>query len=151
MDVDWANGVPLMVGPFQIGHAEPSPETAGYWEGVKAGRLMIKRCARCGLHHHPRRLFCLTTGCGSDAFDWVEAQGTGSVYTFSTVHRAPSEEFAAEVPYTVGVLELAEGVFFFSRILPRADGEAIRIGAPVRLEFREVGRFGRLPAFRVAG
>ncbi len=34
-NVDWANGMPLMVGPIQIGHAEPSPETIGYWDGIR--------------------------------------------------------------------------------------------------------------------
>lgn len=144
MNVDWANGVPLMVGPFQIGHAEPSPETVGFWDGIRAERLMIKKCTACGRLQHPRRLFCLD--CRSDGFDWVEAKGTGTVYTFSTVHRAPSEDFKDEVPYTVGILQLAEDVYFFSRIIPR-DGEKPRIGATVTLTFRETGKSGRLPAF----
>ena len=146
MDVDWARGVPLMAGPFQIGLAEPSPETEGYWDGVRRERLMIKRCEGCGAHQHPRRLFC--TVCRADAFAWVEAAGTGMVYTFSTVHRAPYPEFVEELPYTVGVLELSEGVYFFARILPGA-GEEIRIGQAVRLTFQETGPHGRLPAFQV--
>ena len=70
------------------------------------------------------------------------------MYTFSTVHRAPRPEFAAEVPYTVGLLELEEGVYFFSRILPPPGGE-VSIGANVRLTFRETGPSGRLPAFQI--
>ena len=148
MDVNWGAGVPLMAGPYQLGLYEPSPETVGYWDGIKAGKLMIKRCKGCRLFHHPRRLFC--TACNCDAFDWVEASGTGTVYTFSTVHRAPRAEFNAEVPYTVGLLELAEGIYFFSRIVPR-PGEEVRIGAPVRLRFQETGPSGRLPQFEITG
>lgn len=148
MDVDWANGIPLMAGPFQIGHAEPSPETVGFWDGIREGRLLIKKCETCGRHQHPRRLFC--TNCRGDAFAWVEVAGSGTIYTFSTVHRAPYPEFTGELPYTVGVLELVEGVFFFSRILPR-EGEPIRIGLDVRLTFQQTGPHGRLPAFQVAG
>jgi DUF35 OB-fold domain, acyl-CoA-associated len=48
-----------------------------------------------------RRLHC--TGCDADSFDWVETEGTGKVYTFSTVHRAPTPQFASELPYTVGI------------------------------------------------
>ena len=146
MDLDWGQGVPLMAGPYQLGLYEPSPETVGYWEGIEADKLMIKRCAQCGVHHHPRRIFC--TPCGSDRFDWVQANGDATVYTFSTVYRAPRPEFAAEVPYTVGLLQLAENVFLFSRILPPAGGE-VTIGAKAKLEFREVGPSGRLPVFRI--
>ena len=148
MIVDWARGLDLMAGPYLLGLTEPSPETVGYWEGIREERLLIKRCTRCLAHQHPRRLFC--TGCDDGTFDWVEASGTGTVYTFSTVHRAPTPEFSAEVPYTVGVIHLDEGVFVFSRIRPAADRD-ISIGAPVRLFFQATGPYGRLPAFEVVG
>ena len=103
MSVDWSRGVPLMAGPYQIGLYEPSPETAGFWEGLKSNQLMIKRCAACSRMHHPRRIICAP--CGSSEFGWVQAIGRGSVYSFSTVYRAPRPEFDAELPYTVGLLE----------------------------------------------
>lgn len=146
MSVDWSEGVPLMAGPYMMGLTEVSPETKGYWDGVRQGRLLIKKCTSCGKLQHPRRLFCLQ--CRGDAFDWVGTKGTGAVYTFSTVHRAPTDAFAKEAPYTVGILHLAEDVYFFARIIPKADGE-VRIGAPVRLDFREVGPSGRLPVFEM--
>jgi len=146
MDIDWANGVPLMVGPIQVGHAEPSPETAGYWQGIREGKLKIKRCAQCGRMQHPRRIFC--TACGGDAFDWREAAGEAVVYSFSTVHRAPNEDYVAELPYTVGIVELAEGVFIFSRIIA-PEGREPAVGERVTLEFRDTGRWGRMPAFVV--
>ncbi|MFO1189956.1 MAG: Zn-ribbon domain-containing OB-fold protein [Alphaproteobacteria bacterium] len=146
MNVDWGQGIALMAGPWQIGHTEPSPETVGYWEGIKQGRLLIKRCTACKKYQHPRRIFC--AACGTDTFDWVETKGTGTVYTFSTVHRAPSPEFNHEVPYTVGVIHLAEDVYVFSRIKAKAGGE-VKIGAAVKLFFQETGPNGKLPAFQV--
>lgn len=146
MKLDWANGMPLMVGPIQIGHAEPSPETAGYWEGIDNKELRIKKCERCGRFHHPRRIFCFA--CGSDAFAWIAIEGRGTVYSFSTVHRAPSEEFAAEVPYTVGIVEVSEGVHIFSRIVA-PGGREPEVGEPVLLEFRQTGSRGLMPAFVV--
>jgi len=146
MRLDWSIGVPLMAGPYQMGLYEPSPETAGYWEGLKSDQLMIKRCLGCARHHHPRRILCAP--CGSEQFEWVPASGRGRVYTFSTVHRAPRPEFESEIPYSVGVLELEEGVYFFSRILP-GPGADVRIGASVQLVFREVGPSGRLPNFQI--
>ncbi len=144
MSIDWGQGVALMAGPYMMGLTEVSPETVGYWAGVRERRLLIKKCTACGKLQHPRRLFCLACRC--DAFEWVETKGTGTVYTFSTVHRAPTEAFAKEAPYTVGILHLDEDVYFFSRIIPNAGGE-VRIGAPVRLEFRDVGVSGPLPVY----
>jgi uncharacterized OB-fold protein len=148
MQIDWSQGFPVMAGPFQMGHAEQSPETVGYWEGIRAGELRIKRCAGCGKLHHPRRILCME--CGSEAFDWVTCEGAGTVYTFSTVYRAPVREFDHDIPYTVGVIELREGVFVFSRILPPEGGE-VSIGARVSLTFRECGSHGMLPAFQIIG
>lgn len=148
MDINWGEGLPMMVGPWQIGHAEPSPETVGYWDGIKRGVLLIKKCTKCGCHQHPRRLFC--TKCENDVFDWVETSGKAKVYSFSTVHRAPTPEYEKEVPYTVGILELAEGVHLFSRIIP-VGGRDIRIGDATRLIFQETGSKGRLPAYQIVG
>lgn len=148
MDIDWANGVPLMVGPIQIGHAEPSPETVGYWEGIREEKLKIKKCSKCARFHHPRRIFCFD--CGADSFTWTQIQGTATIYSFSTIHRAPSEEFVHEVPYTVGLVELVEGVHIFSRIVA-PGGREPQVGEIVKLQFRETGNWGRLPAFVVDG
>jgi uncharacterized OB-fold protein len=145
--MDWEHGTPMMVGPWQMGHADPSPETLEYWRGVARSELLIKQCAGCERHHHPRRILCYD--CGSDDMRWVPSAGTGEVYTFSTVHRAPTDALQAEAPYTVGILKLAEGVFFFARLSP-ADGSGVAVGAPAELDFEEVGAHGVLPVFRIA-
>jgi uncharacterized OB-fold protein len=145
--MDWEHGTPMMVGPWMVGLADPSPETLEYWKGVAENRLLIKQCGGCGKHHHPRRMFCYA--CTSDDMKWVESAGTGEIYTYSVVHRAPTEAFQAETPYTVGILQLAEGVFFFSRFYTRNGGE-VKIGAPVEVEYEEVSTFGKMPVFYVS-
>lgn len=144
--MDWAHGTPMMVGPWMMGLADPSPETIDYWEGVKEGRLLVKRCRSCGAYHHPRRLLC--TKCTSDEFDWVESSGLGTVYTYSEVHRAPTAAFQAEAPYTIGLIELDEGVFFCSRV-NGTESSPVGIGSRVSLGFAEIGSFGKLPVFTV--
>jgi uncharacterized OB-fold protein len=134
-----------MMGPYQVGLTETSPETAGYWSGVARGELMIKLCTSCGRRLYPRRMFC--PECASDALDWVVAGGGGHVYTFSTIYRAPSSEL--EVPYTNGIVELDEGVHLFGRLVGK-DHERIRIGDRVQVEFASVvpGE-DPLPVYRV--
>jgi uncharacterized OB-fold protein len=145
--MDWEHGTPMMVGPWMVGLADPSPETLEYWKGVAENKLLIKQCGGCGKHHHPRRMFCYA--CTSDDMKWVESVGTGEIYTYSVVHRAPTEAFQAETPYTVGILQLAEGVFFFSRFYTRNGGE-VKIGAPVEVEYEDVSTFGKMPVFYVS-
>lgn len=146
-EMDWEHGTPIMVGPWMLGLADPSPETTEYWRAVADDRLLLKRCGGCGKHHHPRRMFC--DQCRSDVMEWVESTGIGTIYTFSVVYRAPTEAFQAETPYTVGLLELDEGVYFFSRFYTRGDAE-VAIGARAEVAFEEVGSHGKMPVFYVA-
>jgi uncharacterized OB-fold protein len=145
--MDWEHGTPIMLGPWMLGLGEPSPETTEYWQGVAEDKLLLKRCGGCGKAHHPRRMFC--DACTSNDMQWFEASGTGTIYTYSVVHRAPTEAFQAETPYTVGIVELDEGVFFFSRFYTRDGGGEVAIGAHASVEFEEVGSFGRMPVFYV--
>jgi uncharacterized protein len=143
--IDWSEGLALRIGPYDVGLTETSPETAGYWEGVAHDELRIKRCQGCGRHLHPRRIFC--PQCRSHELAWVRAGGAGTVYTFSTVYRSPSPEF--EAPYTNGIVELAEGVHLFGRLIGK-DHDRITIGDKVQAEFGAVVPGGdRLALFRV--
>lgn len=143
--IDWSEGLPLMIGPYEVGLTETSPETGAYWDGVRRGELMIKHCQDCGRYLHPRRIFC--PQCMSNQLADVRSNGSGVVYTFSTVYRAPSAEF--EAPYTNGIVELDEGVFLYGRLTGR-EPEAISIGARVEVDFEPVQAGGDpLPVYRV--
>lgn len=141
--IDWAKGVPLMAGPFFVGLYQPSPETVGFWEGVRAGELRLKDCRACGRLWHPKRIVC--TECGSADLGWKASPGTGTVYSFSEVHRAPTPAFAASVPYTLGLVRLDEGVHLFSRLF--AEPGPVAIGAAVRVDFRVLEMGQRMPVF----
>jgi uncharacterized OB-fold protein len=125
----------------------PSPETEPFWEGLKAERLLIPRCRACGGWHFYPKPAC--PHCGSADLAWAEASGDAAVYSFSTVHRAPSAAFKDEVPYTVLIVALAEGPHMMSRLV-NADPETVEIGAPLRLAFAPCGE-GYLPVFELAG
>ena len=110
----------------------PDAETEPFWAATREHRLVVQRCLACQrLRHYPR---ALCPECGSDSFDWHECRGTGQVYTFSIVHRAPSPAFADDVPYVVGVVQLDEGPRLFSRIVGMPP-EAVAIGQRVRVRW----------------
>lgn len=146
MEIDWSKGIPVNIGPWQFGLTEPSPETEGYWEGVARDELRVKRCEGCEKVHHPRRILCWV--CGSTEFQWLTAAGTGEIYTFSTIYRAPDPAFQDDLPYSVGIALLDEAVPLFTRFVHNAGESALRVGARVRVEFQVI-RETRLPVMRV--
>jgi uncharacterized OB-fold protein len=106
---------------------------------------MLKWCPHCAKAFHPKRIVC--TDCGASDLGWKRASGKGQVYSFSEIHHAPSEAFAKSVPYTVGLVELDEGVHLFSRLIPQPG--VAKIGSPVKVDFRvlELGKL--LPVFLI--
>ena len=143
--IDWAQGVPLTAGPYFLGLYQPSPETAGYWEGIRRRELLLKWCSACAKPYHPKRIVC--TQCGSAELGWKKASGRGKVYSFSEVHHAALPAFAASAPYTVGLVALEEGVHLMTRFI--RDGGTIAIDAPARLDFRVLETGQLLPVFLV--
>jgi uncharacterized OB-fold protein len=144
---NWAEGKPLMAGPWFLGTYQPSPEAAEYWRAVARGELLVKRCEECGRLDHPRRIVCAR--CGSEKLGWQPASGAGTVYSFSEIHRATSP-VAGPVPYTVGVVRLEEGVYLMTR-LNGSDRHPVAVDAPVRVEFRRLEAGYTLPVFVVTG
>jgi uncharacterized protein len=55
--------------------------------------------------------------------DWVRLSGRGKLHARTTIHAAPSI-FQAEVPYSVGIIDLDEGPRLIAKVI---DGEG-RIG-----------------------
>ncbi len=145
---DWANGFPLTAGPRTLGVSEAAPETLGFWEGVGRDELLLKWCGACKVHLYPRRIVC--PHCGTDDLGWKQVSGQGQVYSFSEIHRAPAKDMEASVPYTVGIVQLAENVHLFGRLYAAAGAE-MRVAAPVRMEFRVLERGEKLPVWIATG
>lgn len=145
--MDWSQGIPLRAGDMFLGLYQPSPETTGFWEGVKRKQLLLKYSPSTGRYYHPRRILCPDTG--ADDLIWKPASGNGKVYSFSEIHRSTGA-FAAAVPYVVGIVELEEDVYLFTRIVAR-DNRNIRIDAPVKVDFRVLEQGHLLPVFVLQG
>lgn len=85
------------------------------------------------MRHYPR-LLC--DKCYSDAFDWVAASGRGQIHSWTVSHHPYHPAFVTEVPYTLVMVDLAEG----PRAMGRWDGGELCIGDAV--EGRVVARDG---------
>jgi uncharacterized OB-fold protein len=104
--------------------------TAPFWDAAREHRLVVQRCAACGAHQFYPRPFCLACD-RDDALEWVEALGTGVVYSVVTVHMQVVPEL--EPPYQVAVVELTEGPRITANVV---NGHA-EIGDAVQVAWRE--------------
>ena len=119
------------------------PLSAPLWEAAREHRLLLQRCDACGAHQHYPRPFCLA--CESDALSWVEARGTGTVYSQATVHVPLHPELSP--PYVIAVVELDEGPRLTTNIV---DGET-SIGGRVQVVWREREAAPPYPVFIPVG
>lgn len=124
---------------------EPTQDSQPFWDAVKAHRLILQKCANCGIVRHYPRPLCDT--CYSMDVDWIEASGKGVVYSWVVAHHPFHPGFRGDVPYIMVTVELDEGVRMVSQ-LEGVDKEAITMGMPVEIAFDDVTPEITLPMFR---
>ena len=107
-----------------------SDDTRFFWDGARAGKLLIQRCKGCGELRHPPGPVC--PGCHSFEWDTVEASGRGTVYSFVVMHYPEVPPF--DHPNPIVLVELEEGTRLISQIVGIQPGE-VRIGQAVQVEF----------------
>ncbi|MFF4455701.1 bifunctional MaoC family dehydratase N-terminal/OB-fold nucleic acid binding domain-containing protein [Streptomyces goshikiensis] len=118
-------------------------DNQGFWDGIRAHRLLIQRCSSCATLRFPWLPGC--NACASPEWDTVEASGAGTVFSYVVMHHPPFPAF--DPPYAVALVELAEGVRMIGNITG-VPYDKVRIGMPVRLEFLRVDEELELPVFR---
>lgn len=118
-------------------------DNAFFWQGVEVGELRIQQCGGCDALRHPPAPLCAR--CGSTDQGYVVASGSGSVYSHVTHHYPPLP--GVQLPHTVLLVELEEGVRIVSELASGADPAAVRIGLPVTVSFQQVPGGQRLPVF----
>ena len=126
---------------------KPDSLSAPYWEGARNGQLLLQRCRGCGHIWHPPLPIC--PRCHARDYAWQPSSGTGTVYSFTTIHHAAHIAVDGRTPYLVALVTLAEGPRVVANILG-CPAEEVRIGMPVRLVFQQVAPEVALPQFEPA-
>jgi uncharacterized protein len=111
--------------PRSIPAPQPTSETKAFWDAAAQGRFLIRKCSACGKAHWYPRTIC--PFCSSDRTDWVEASGRGTIYSHSTMRRAPE-------PYVLAYVTLAEGPTMLTNIVD-CDFDGLAIGQEVKVKF----------------
>lgn len=107
-----------------------SDDTRFFWDGARAGQLLIQRCKSCGTLRHPPGPVC--PSCHSFEWDTLQSSGRGTVYSFVVMHYPEVPPF--DHPNPIALIELEEGTRLISQLVGVAPGE-VRIGQAVQVEF----------------
>ena len=126
---------------------QPTNASAPYWEGCNRGELLLARCNDCSKPFYYPRILC--PHCGSRDLGWIQASGTGTVWSFSHVHVSfYGKRWESQLPYTPVLIDLDEGVRMMSRLV--GDGrEGVKIGDRVKVAFIEIEK-QKIPFFSLA-
>lgn len=124
----------------------PTPETAHFWDGARAGELRLQRCDDCDHVYFPPRPFC--PACASRAVSVFAASGRGRLESYVISHR-PHRAF--EPPYAIALVALEEGPRMMSNIVEcEQTPEALILDMPLEVVFEAQNDDITLPLFRPA-
>ena len=128
-----------------------SDDAAPYWEATSQHRLVLPRCTDCASFIWYPRGFC--PACASFAVEWVEVEGTGSIYSFSIPRRGQGA-YRDAAPYVLAYVELdvpgGAGPRMITNIVD-CDPGSLAIDDRVEVVFHDTASGHALPRFRPVG
>jgi len=98
---------------------EVTPETERFWAAAAEGRFLLSECRDCGLVYHYPRARC--PDCLGGDVGWLEAAGTGTVYSYTVLPTRAGWPEAA-LPLVIVYVELDEGVRVISSLVGTEQG-----------------------------
>jgi len=102
-----------------------------FYKFMGEGKLMAGKCKKCGKIHLPPRPIC--DKCYNQTFEWVQISGKGKLLTYTIIHVAPPQ-FQALVPYTVGIVQLENGLRLPGMVSGISEA-ALKVGMELIIEF----------------
>lgn len=113
----------------------PDPLTDPFWQSLADGRLTFQKCRNCGNRWLPPRSEC--PKCLRANWVWENASGQAKLISWVVYHRAFHAAFAERLPYTVAVVELAEGPRMATNIVGVADPETLKVDQGLQLTIEQ--------------
>jgi uncharacterized OB-fold protein len=104
---------------------------SSFYKFIEQKRLMAAKCNKCGMVLLPPKPMC--TKCLSTNLRWIELEGTGKLVSYTVIHVAP-EQFQSMIPYTVGIIELRNGLRLPGMVCG-LDPEKVRVGMKLKIDF----------------
>jgi hypothetical protein len=115
-----------------------------FWQHLAAGTLHLSSCEDCGAAHHPPSPVCPT--CRSFNVGWKPASGKAKLLSYTEVRHPVHTLLAENVPYTITLVELEEGVRMVSG-LPQGQTPELSVGMDLKCEVIRIDDRLSLPYF----
>jgi uncharacterized protein len=115
---------------------EVREENRPFFEGLKEHKFLLPRCEN-GHYNWPPLPACRT--CLSEEQEWVEAKGTGKLYSWTVVHRGPGA-FNDDVPYVIALVKLDEeprSLLVLANTV-NTDHADLAIDAPMKVAYEDI-------------
>lgn len=122
----------------------PTPITEPFWEGTIRHELRIQQCLECGRTFFYPRSHC--PSCWSADLQWKGASGTGTLASYTVIHRPGHPAFVDEAPYAVGLIDLDEDARMLANVDVAAE-TSLKIGQRLEATWVDYGTYS-LPIFR---
>jgi uncharacterized protein len=103
---------------------------------LKNGRIIARKCNRCGRILVPPRMFC--EDCFRDTDEWVYVEDTGSINTYSIAHVGTDAHRLSE-PLFVAVISIdgASELMGFLHLLGEVSEKEIKVGMKVQAVWKQ--------------
>ena len=125
----------------------PDELTQGFWDGVRAHRLCIQRCAKCRHWNHVPTITCYA--CASEDLAFEPVSGKATVHSWTALIDSPGPGFRNMLPLIVGIVELVEQPrLFLTTNLVNVDPERLKLGMPVKVTYEQLTEDCFLPQFQ---
>ncbi|RCW77319.1 Zn-ribbon domain-containing OB-fold protein [Saliterribacillus persicus] len=117
-----------------------------FWDKIDLQEFYLQQCEDCQKWIFYPRAHC--PHCFGEELLWKKASGSGTLKSWSIVHRAGHPAWQEKTPYAVGIVELLEGPSLLTHLI--IDQEQLRYQLPVTISYEKLGdRY--LPFFKKKG
>jgi uncharacterized OB-fold protein len=128
-----------MTEPYLKPLPQKQPENAPFWEGLAQREFRVPKCDACGTFNWVPYPACRE--CLSEAQTWTPISGTGTIFTYTIVHRGLGA-FHKDVPYVVALVQMdvpagKRGVIVLGNVAGVSHDE-LHVGLPVKMTFKDI-------------
>ncbi|WP_051247601.1 Zn-ribbon domain-containing OB-fold protein [Nocardioides halotolerans] len=121
------------------------PEIRHFWDGLTERELRAQVCADCQGVQWPPRAACVK--CQSLQLTWHVIAGSGTLSTWTEVHRTGLAGYQDLVPYAVGIVEIDETPVRMVGYIHTPDIDTLVAGERLVVRFAERGEGVVLPVW----
>ncbi|MET0885283.1 MAG: Zn-ribbon domain-containing OB-fold protein [Mycetocola sp.] len=114
-----------MLQTIDVDHPHPYPARISefsrpFWAALAEGRFTTTRSRATGRLTFPPKP--ISPSDWTSDMEWVDLSGRGTIYSHTTIHAAPSA-FVGELPYSVCIVDLDEGLRMATRFIGSGPAE----------------------------